>query len=607
MTGTTDMSVSRYSAKRLHPAAVALLVFWGAIGVLAPAEAAAIGVTTTSDELNGSPPCSLREAIRAANTDTPIGGCAAGSGADTINLPAGIYHLGIANSVDPDENLALTGDLDVVSNITLVGSGEAATVVDGNGAVLADRVFDVSASAIAAFDGLTIRNGNSPTSAAGGGAISNDGRATFRDATIVGNSAGAGGGAVSNGAGAISEFFDSTVSGNVAGGSGAGIRNGSGASSTFTNTTISGNAALVGGGGVSNDGVATFTNSTVSGNIAGGRGGGVFNGTPVATATFTNTTISGNAAQGEGGGISNGSGATSTMVNSTVSGNRTADFGGGVHGGTSSLSNSTVTVNTADSDANGTGDGGGVALTTMTVKNSVIAGNVDGSPSPAPIAPDCQAVLTSQGYNLIGNDTGCTITAGLGDKVGSGAVPIDPGLAPLRNYGGPTATHALLAFSPARNSGSPAASDTGGDSCIGTDQRGVPRPQNSRCDVGAYEYAACLKAVVDQVGTSGNDTLAGTSGPDVFLGLGGKDRIKGRGGKDRACGGKGKDPLIGGSGADRLAGDEGADRLFGGLGSDQLMGGRGNDLLVGGGGWDRCVGGPGRDRAISCEKEIGIP
>src|SRR5687768_2236263 len=316
------MSVSGHSRSKLPSMTVALAVLAGVFGSVAPVHAAAIAVTTAGDEMNTAPPCSLREALRSANTDSSVGGCPAGNGADTIKLPAGTYVLGIPNSVDPDENLAITGDLDIVSNLTIVGSGAANSVVDGNGAVLADRVFDVSHTAVASFEAMTIRNGSAPTSAAGGGGVSNDGRATLTHTAIVGNSAGAGGGGVSNGAGAISEFIDSTITGNAAGGSGAGVRNGSGASSTFTDTTINGNVAQVGGGGVSNDGLATFTNSTVSGNIGGGRGGGVFNGTPVATATFTGTTINGNTALAEGGGVSNGSGATSTVVNSTVSGNR---------------------------------------------------------------------------------------------------------------------------------------------------------------------------------------------------------------------------------------------------------------------------------------------
>jgi len=55
------------------------------------ARAAAINVNTPDDELNGDGDCSLREAIQAANTDAVVDACAAGSGADTIDVPAGTY------------------------------------------------------------------------------------------------------------------------------------------------------------------------------------------------------------------------------------------------------------------------------------------------------------------------------------------------------------------------------------------------------------------------------------------------------------------------------------------------------------------------------------
>lgn len=605
------MSVSGHSSGKLPSIAVALAALAGAFGVVAPAQAAAIVVTTTGDELNTAPPCSLREALRSANTDLAIGGCSAGSGADTITIPAGTYVLAIPNQPGvTDENNGQSGDLDILADLTIAGSTSAPTIIDGNGAGLAGRVFDVSAAATVSFTRLTIRNGTEPPgSLAGGGGITNNGRATFTNTTIIGNVAGTGGGGVSNGSGvgATSVFIDSTIIGNSAGGSGGGVRNGTGASSTFINSTIIGNTSQVGGGGVSNDGVAAFTNTNITSNGAGTRGGGVFNGTPSSASNFINSTISGNTSQVEGGGLFNGAGAGANLMNSTVSGNRASSSGGGMQGGTATISNVTITANVADSDANGTGDGGGVAATTLSAKNSIIAGNTDASPAPGPVTPDCSATANSQGYNLIGTDTGCTITPSSGDKIGTGAAPLDAGLAPLRNYGGPTATHALLASSSARNGGSPAVSGTAAESCAATDQRGVPRPQNARCDMGAYEYTACLKAVVNRVGTLGNDTLKGTSGPDVFLGLAGKDRIKGLGGKDRACGGKGNDSLIGGAAADWLDGAEGADRLFGGAGADRLVGGRGNDLLVGGPGWDRCVGGPGRDRAVSCERKSGIP
>lgn len=562
--------------------AVAFAALGAAVGMMTPAQAGAIAVTTTLDEHNNQPPCSLREAIRSANTDLPIGGCAAGSGADTITLPPGTYVLGIANlPTEADEDNAITGDLDIrTGDLTIQGAGAATTIVDGNGAALADRVFNVRGPITVSFNEMTIRNGSEPTGAAGGGGVSNEGKTTFTETIITGNGTGSGGGGVSNATGAASTFVNSAIVGNFAAASGGGVRIGLSATSIFVDTTVGGNTANVSGGGVSNnDGVASFANSTVSGNAAVNEGGGIFNSLP----------------------------ATSIIVNSTISGNRSNQSGGGVHGGTTTLANATVTLNMADSDANGMGDGGGAAGTALTVKNSIIGGNTDSSPPPAVVSPDCQATVTSQGYNLIGTNAGCTITAGAGDKVGTAAAPIVPGLAPLADKGGPTLTHALLAASPAHSAGSPAPPGGPGDACTATDQRGVPRPQGGGCDMGAYEAAVCFNAVANRVGTPGNDVLRGTAGPDVFLGFGGNDRIKGLAGNDRACGGSGKDTLIGGKGADRLAGGDRSDRLFGGDGPDQLRGGGGADFLVGAAGRDRCAGGPQDDRAASCEREGQIP
>jgi CSLREA domain-containing protein len=51
-----------------------------------PAMGATITPNTFGDENGGGGSCSLREAIQAANTNAGFGGCAAGSGADTIPL-----------------------------------------------------------------------------------------------------------------------------------------------------------------------------------------------------------------------------------------------------------------------------------------------------------------------------------------------------------------------------------------------------------------------------------------------------------------------------------------------------------------------------------------
>lgn len=536
------MSISSNSRRMLSTSVAVLGALAATFGVAGPAEATTIKVTTKADELNNQPPCSLREAIRSANVDTAIGGCASGTGADTITLPAGTYKLTIPNAAgDPDEDNGGSGDLDILADLTIIGAGATKTVVDGSGATLGDRVFQVSAGASVSFIGMTIRNGAETIGAVGGGGVANRGHVAFRNTIITGNTSNTGGG-VSNVTGATSTFVNSTVSGNTAAGSGGGVRNGPSASSTFTS-------------------------STISGNTAGDSGGGVFNSL----------------------------GAGSTLTNSTVSDNRANDSGGGVHGGTVTLSSVTVTANTADADGNGTGNGGGTNAT-LTVTNSIIAGNADASPPSVAAIPDCSGSVTSGGYNLIGRNTGCAISPGPGDKIGTPGIPLDAGVGSLRDNGGPTRTHALRSFSAARNSGAQ------GGACAGTDQRGVPRPQGARCDIGAYEYATCLGGVVNRVGTPGRDVLIGTKGRDVILGLGGNDLIKGRGGNDRICGGKGNDTLIGGPGNDRLSGGPGNDRLFGGPGDDALSGGRGRDLLDGGEGVDRCNGGPGADRLVSCER-----
>src|SRR4051794_5484090 len=91
-----------------------LLLLWPAPG----AGAAAIGVSTIADETSADAHCSLREAISAANADSkgPGGDCTKGGGTDTINVPGGHYTLGIANA---NENANATGDLDVLSNLTI--------------------------------------------------------------------------------------------------------------------------------------------------------------------------------------------------------------------------------------------------------------------------------------------------------------------------------------------------------------------------------------------------------------------------------------------------------------------------------------------------------
>ncbi|MEK6804092.1 MAG: DUF4347 domain-containing protein, partial [Nitrospirota bacterium] len=89
-------------------------------------------VTTTNDVINGADGVtSLREAIIAANN---------AAGADTIILGAGTYTLTITGT---NEDGSATGDLDIQTDITILGAGMASTIISGGGI---DRVMEVDGS-----------------------------------------------------------------------------------------------------------------------------------------------------------------------------------------------------------------------------------------------------------------------------------------------------------------------------------------------------------------------------------------------------------------------------------------------------------------------------
>jgi CSLREA domain-containing protein len=529
-----------------------VLLAWPALSA-APAHAATFTVTKTTDTNDGNcnADCSLREAVIRAN---------AAAGADLIEIPTGYYQLTIAGSDDT----AAAGDLDITSKLTLKAMGPV-TVDAGGG----HRVVHVLASGTATLSGLRVTGG--ATTGSGGG-IFNDGNVTLTNSTVSGNEAGDdnggdGGGIYNTGTATVT---NSTVSGNEAGddGRGGGIHNAD--TLILTKTTVRGNSADFGGGGIHNFGTLTLTKSTVSGNEAAafGGGGGIRN---LGTATVTKSTVSGNeATNGFGGGIYNEG--TATVTKSTVSGNSANVSGGGIANnfdGTTTITGSTITANRADFDTDDNGNGGGISRTggteTVSIANSILAGNTDG---PGTVHPDCSGAITSNDHNLIGSTTGCTVVLQPNDDTGVVA------LGDLGFNGGPTETHALPEGSAAVNHG-----PTSG---TGTDQRGVPRPVGAAFDTGAYERVKCSGVLVNVVGTSGKDSLIGTARPNGFLALGGADTVRAGAGNDGVCGGSGND------------------KLFGEGGNDKLLGEGGDDLLNGGPGNDACVGGPGTDELKSC-------
>jgi CSLREA domain-containing protein len=278
------------------------------------------------------------------------------------------------------------------------------------------------------------------------------------------------------------------------------------------NVTISGltiaNGAGIGGGVFSqSNGTVTIAGCTISGNssAAGGEGGGVASSGPI---TISNSTISGNSTPNTGGGIYIYAGGTMTLSNSTVFGNSAGFGGGGIDNeGTATIASCTISGNSATQN----GGGGMVNNSDATVRNTIIAKNTAPKDTSLNARSDYSGKLTSEGFNLIGNKSGATITpAQPSDQIGSPGFAIDPMLGPLQDNGGPTSTQALQPGSLATDKG---------DSSVGTttDQRGFHRPVDSPnipnaaggdgSDIGAYEDQLPCQTVVSNNSDSGSGSL----------------------------------------------------------------------------------------------------
>jgi len=226
--------------------------------------------------------------------------------------------------------------------------------------------------------------------------------------------------------------------------------------------------------GISNDGNLTLEKVTIKNNgtnPTSGNVGGIYNSsTSILTLSYSAVIYNGSINNCFGG-IWNSDGAELTVVNSTISGNISNTiycYGAALVGyGTVSLKNATIVENTGDTDIMG-------AFGTFNLQNSIIGscGNT--------------TEMTSLGYNII-SVNGCPITPTDGDQFGVGGAPINLLLGPLQDNSGPTYTHALMIGSPAIDAGNPATPGSVGDACLATDQRGVARPDGSRCDIGAFE------------------------------------------------------------------------------------------------------------------------
>jgi CSLREA domain-containing protein len=370
-------------ARRVLAAAVTVAA---ALLLPATAQGATISVTTTADQLANDGRCALREAIQAANTNTPVGGCTAGGASDEIKLGGGTFKLAIAGA---SEDANATGDLDVTAAVAIIGAGASPTKIDAAGL---DRVIDVRPGADVSISNLTVTGGKTPDGAAGGdntgstpgatgiggagspgeagGGILNNATLTLQSVTVSGNATGAGGrgghgqgangnpgGAGGLGLGGFGGF----------GGNGGGIRNAAGAMLTIQDSSIVDNLTGDAGAGGSAGGGLGGDSTT------GGAGGDAASGSP--------------GIGGDGGGLSNVG--TATLIGCVVSGNKTGNGGGtssafGGFGGDGSAGNGGAGGNGSASIAGEGGYGGGISArgATLTIRRTTIRGNATGDGGP---------------------------------------------------------------------------------------------------------------------------------------------------------------------------------------------------------------------------------
>ncbi|MEK6798393.1 MAG: choice-of-anchor Q domain-containing protein [Planctomycetota bacterium] len=310
------------------------------------AASSALVVDTTTDVVDGTTTSvaallaakgadgkvSLREAIIATNNTV---------GTDTILVPAGTYTLTRAGI---SEDLASTGDLDILDGLILAGAGSSSTTIAGNAL---DRVINVYNSAIVDIYGITVSGG--VLAGYGGGMYPYTGTTvTMKDVVLRDNQGKYGGGIYAWNATLF--ISDSTVSGNVA--------------------TGAGNSW---GGGIFNDGGRiVFTGVAVTGNQSGADGAGIYTGGAGSSAYLTNVTLSGNTSSQTSGGLYTDRAVT--------------------------ITNSTITLNTGT-------DGGGLRRTggasDIILRNTIVSGNTATSGT----GPDVDAAVTSLGNNIVGNTT----------------------------------------------------------------------------------------------------------------------------------------------------------------------------------------------------------
>ncbi len=430
---------------------------------------------------------SLRAAIEEAN---------ALPGAQSISFDPSLFANGPAT-------LTLGGaSLDVTDDMSVLGPDATMLHISGDHQ---SRVLNVSSGVVVDISRITIRGGERTSQGAG---VFNAGQLTLSDVTLTDNIATGSvvvlpslppinlpghGGAVYN-SGDLQLVRVKIHDNQADNGSAVYTTN----DATITDSVIENNIGMSRLPKASETLHAATSNGwlqVVDTTIRGNTGGGVELQTG-ATAIVVSSLIAVNDGPGFSVGFPSTTGINAgnlTLINATVSSNNGGDNAGGIQsfaGSTTTIVNSTVTGNHANSTGNGSATGGGIFIdeSTVTVSNSIVYGNVVGASS----TPDDISGLLhpSSSHSLIGD---AATAGGLINGIGGNLVGSDPFLGPLADNGGPTLSHMLLPGSPAIDAGNNALALNQQFAPLSWDQRGNPEARivnqgsGANVDLGATE------------------------------------------------------------------------------------------------------------------------
>ncbi len=364
-----------------------------------------------------------------------------------------------------------TGALAVTGNVDVQGPGASKLTVSGNNASM---VFWFSGGT-STLSGLTVSDGKG--SVHDGGGIKVDAGATLdlQECTVQNSSGTWGGGVFCNGG--VLAAHECTFSGNSATNYGGGVYITSSGGHLLSGCTFVGNTGSLGGGAIGMQDVtsATVVNCTLQGNVP--TAANPYGSLDLALAyavtdmqiSVTNCTIT----QGYEGGDA-GKGVSVDLLN------------GNTHQITVNMHNTIVWASQSDFVKNGGG------------------------------------TFVDDGHNFDSDGTSGFTNGVNGDIVGTAGSPLNPGIRPLADNGGPVKTQALLPGSACMDAGDP----TFSNSAPTVDARGATRSGpdadgngdgTSAPDIGAYEYqryvvvntndsgAGSLRDAIDHSNTYGGE------------------------------------------------------------------------------------------------------